>query len=257
MPRSSKHKSHKQSKHCSKEARGHSEEEEEVVKTERSSKEDLSSRVLKDSGHSTSDEKRRRASQSREGRDGKDLVGYGNGNASEEYTSTSSKRRKEKSEGSGRSDRWNSGAGERGDDWQINKESSAENLRATEEKGLKHTESKSCGELKSKSSRRHESGCVERKEENVAAEMEKEEARSGRVESKRKSEKDSSRKENKDSKEKDRGSEKDKKQSSKLDTELKGYNGDLRKKLGSQSVVAEEKQGKRIRDNAGKVTFCS
>lgn len=203
MPRSSKHKSHKQSKHGSKEARGYSDSEEDV-KTGRSSKGDVSPRVLKDSGHSTSGEKRRRASQSREGRDGKDLVGYGNGNVSEEYTS-SKRRRKEKSEGSDGSDRWNSGADERGDDWEINKESGAENLKAAQEKGLKHTESKSSGELKSKSSRRHESGCVERKDENAAAETE-EEARSGRVESKRKSEKDSSRKENKDSKEKERGS---------------------------------------------------
>ncbi|KAL3331496.1 hypothetical protein AABB24_035030 [Solanum stoloniferum] len=238
MPRSSKHKSHKQSKHSPKEGRDYSySDSDEEMKTkekekekERSSKEDSLARVSKDSIHSGSGEKRKHSSQSKEGKDGKDLSGYGNGDASEEYVS--SKRRKEKVEaGSGGADRWNGAA---------DSALKGESLKIDADKGSKGKETKSSSDSKSKSSK---------KEGNIASLVEKEESRSGRVESKRKSEKDSGRKEGKDSKEvkeKERGSDREKK-----GHESKRDDVDNVKKQGSQSGdVSEEKQNKKGRETA-------
>ncbi|TMW95797.1 hypothetical protein EJD97_008318 [Solanum chilense] len=236
MPRSSKHKSHKQSKYSPKDGRDYSySDSDSEVKTkekdkERSSKEDSLARVSKDSIHSGSGEKRKHSSQSKEGKDGKDLSGYGNGDASEEYVS--SKRRKEKVEaGSGGADRWNGAA---------DNALKGESLKIDADKGSKGKETKSSSDSKSKSSK---------KEGNVASLVEKEESKSGRVESKRKSEKDSGRKEGKDSKEvkeKERGSDREKK-----GHESKRDDADNVKKQGSQSGdVTEEKQNKKGRETA-------
>lgn len=247
MPRSSKSKSHKPSKH-SKETREYSDSEEDVKMKE------SSSRVSKDLA---SGEKRKLSSQSREGRESKDLSGYGNGDAPEEYLST--KRRKEKGEGSvGGGDRWNGGVDEIGDGRHAEKESKTGSSKTDQEKGMRQKEAKGYGDSKSKSSKRHDSGGgSERKEEIVVSGVEKEEAKSGKGESKKKSETDSIRKEGKDLKEKEHGSERERKQDSKRETEVRGYSGDTEKKLWSQSGdVGEEKQSKRSRENSGKVTFC-
>ncbi|XP_059276339.1 uncharacterized protein LOC132030645 isoform X1 [Lycium ferocissimum] len=212
MPRSSKHKSHKQSKHSP----DYSDTDSEVrmKDKERSSKEDGLARVSKDSIHSSSGEKRKHS------KDGKDLTGYGNGDASEEYVS--SKRRKEKAEASsGGGDRWNG----------------AESLKIDGDKGSKGKEMKSSSDSKSKSSKKEGSS--------VASLVEKEESsKSGRVDSKRKSEKDSARKEGgKDSKEV--------KEKERKGHESKRDDVDNVKKQGSQSGdVSEEKQNKKGRETA-------
>ncbi|KAJ8527021.1 hypothetical protein K7X08_029498 [Anisodus acutangulus] len=220
MPRSSKHKSHKQSKHSPKEGRdySHSDSDSEVKMKEK----DSLARVSKDSVHSSSGEKRKYSSQSKEG---KDLSGYGNGDASEEYVA--SKRRKEKAEASsGGGDRWN-GIGDSG--------VKGESLKIDADKGSKGKETKCSSDFKSKNSK---------KEGSITSLVEKEESKSGRVESKRKSEKDSARKEGKDSKEvkeKERGSDREKK-----GHESKCDDVDNVKKQGSQlGDVSEEKQNKK------------
>ncbi|XP_016555770.2 trichohyalin isoform X1 [Capsicum annuum] len=248
MPRSSKHKSHKQSKHSPKEGRDYSysdsdsevkmkekekekeKEEEREKERERSSKEDSLARVTKDLIHSGSGEKRKHSSQSKEGKEGKDITGYGNGDASEDYVS--SKRRKEKAEaGSGGADRWNGAA---------DSAMKGESLKIDGDKGSKGKETKSSSDSKSKNSK---------KEGSLGSLVEKEESKSGRVESKRKSEKDYARKEGKDSKEvkeKERGSDREKKS-----YESKRDEVDIVKKQGSQSGdVSEEKQNKKGREIA-------
>lgn len=201
MPRSSRSKSHKQSKHSSKEAaaastvREYSGSDEDVKMKDRSSnggKEDgVSFRISKDS--SVSGERRKHV---------KDLFSsHGNGDVSEEYT-TSSKRKEEKSHGG--SDRWNGGSSdEKGVVVNI------ENKELLKSKDL----SKVVGESKSKSSRRHdaESASV------VVLEKDESKSGSGNRGEKRKSEKESARKEssqhkeNKESKDKDRGSDRGRK----------------------------------------------
>ncbi|KAL3498993.1 hypothetical protein ACH5RR_041725 [Cinchona calisaya] len=229
MPRSSRHKSHKQSKHSSKEAKDYySESDEDVKMKERnSSKEDGGGgavKVLKDSSHSASGEKRKISSSS--GKDGKDLSGNGNGDAVEEYVP--SKRRKDKAEGG------SGGGGEKDDGGGVEKEVRGESLKIDAEKGMKSKESKGIGDLKSKSSKRHEIG-GEKEERNAGLLVEKEErSGSSRGESKRKSEKEYGRKEGKESKEvkeKDRGSDREKKQGSHWEDR------------------GENKQGKRGREN--------
>ncbi|KAI5655333.1 hypothetical protein M9H77_32520 [Catharanthus roseus] len=249
MPRSSRHKSHKTSKH--KEAKDYySDSDEDVkMKEKNSTKEEGVSVRSKESGHSASGEKRKLSSslQLKEGKDGKDL---GNGDASEEHVS--SKRRKEKLEGGSGIDRWNGGGDEKVDVVGLDKESS----RIDSEKGLKSKESKGSGDSKSRSSKRHESG-GEKEEKNTGLIGEKEEGRSGsRSESKRKSEKESGRKESKELKEKDRGYDRDKRgQESKRELEMRGADGDLAKKQASQLEDAvEDRPGKRSRENNGKVT---
>lgn len=198
MPRSSRSKSHKQSKHSSKEAaastaREYSGSDEDVKMKEKSSnggKEDVVSfRISKDS--SVSGERRKH---------GKDLFSsHGNGDVSEEYT-TSSKRREDKSHGG--SDRWNGGSSdEKGVVVNI------ENKESSKSKDF----SKVVGESKSKSSRRHDAESV------VVLEKDEGKSGSGNRGEKRKSEKESARKEssqhkeNKESKDKERGSDRGKK----------------------------------------------
>ncbi|CAK9143166.1 unnamed protein product [Ilex paraguariensis] len=252
MPRSSRHKSDKESKHGLKESKYCADSEEDVKMKERNnSKEEDLARVSKDSGRSASGEKRKL------GREGKDLSGHGNvnGDASEEYAA--SKRRKEKAaDGSGGGDRWKGGGDEKGEGGAKEKELKGESSRIDLEKGFKSKESKVSGDSKSKSSRRHESGGD--KEENVGSTMEKEESKSRtRSDSKRKSEKDSGRKEGdqnkdmKEGKEKERGSGKERKaQDCKRDVEVFTGNEKVAKKQGSHSAeLGEERQSKRSREN--------
>lgn len=242
MPRSSRHKSHKQSKH--KEAKDYySDSDEDVKMKERnSSKEEAAgSARAKDSNHSSSGEKRKLSSslQLKEGKDGKDL---GNGDAPEEYLS--SKRRKDKVEGSSGSDRWNGGGDEKIDVVGLDKGIRVESSRVDLEKGTKSKESKGSGESKSKGSKRHESS-GDKEEKNMGSVVEKEEGRSGgKSESKRRSEKESGRKESKE-----RGYDRDKKgQESRRELEVRAADGDLPKKQASEDAV-EDRPGKRGRDN--------
>lgn len=258
MPRSSRHKSHKQSKHSSKEAKDYYSDSDEDVKTKdrNSGKEEGggSVRVSKDSSHSASGEKRKLSSSSlfKEGKDGKDLSGNGNADVAEDYVS--SKRRKDKAEAGsgGAGDRWHGGGDEK-DDGGIEKEFKGESLKIDLEKGAKVKDSKGLVESKSKSSKRHESG-GEKEERNVGSLVEKEESRSSsRSESKRRSDKESGRKEGKDSKEmkdKDRGPDREKKgQESRRDSEMRQADGVLAKKHGSQwEDGGEDRQSKRGRD---------
>ncbi|XP_024995044.1 corepressor interacting with RBPJ 1-like [Cynara cardunculus var. scolymus] len=197
MPRSSRSKSHKQSKHSSKEtaaaARDYSGSDEDVKMKERSSndgKEDgVSVRISKDS--SAAGERRKH---------GKDLSSsHGNGDVTEEYT-TSSKRREEKSHGG--SDRWNGGSSE-----EKGVVVNIENKELLKSKDF----SKGVGESKSKSSRRHDAESANA----VVTEKDESKSGSGNRGEKRKSEKESARKENskenKESKDKDRGSDRGRK----------------------------------------------
>ncbi|KAL8266695.1 hypothetical protein R6Q59_004039 [Mikania micrantha] len=190
MPRSSRSKSHKQSKHSSKEAstaRGYSGSDEDVKVKNRSSnggKEDVvSAKTSKDSLVSGE-----RAKLS------KDLFNtHGNGDASE------------KSHGG--SDRWNGGSSD--DKGLLVNNENKESLKSKDI-------SKAVGESKSKSSRRHDADSVS------LIEPEKDEIRSasGNRSEKRKSEKESARKESsqykehRGSKDKDRGSDRGKKTNS-------------------------------------------
>lgn len=243
MPRSSRHKSHKQSKHSSRDVRERSDSEEDV-KT-KNGREEGSVRVSKDA---SSGDKRKLASQLR---DGKDLSGLGNGDASEEYAS--SKRRKDRVDVPG-SDRWD-GGDERADGSVVDKGMKRESSRMDSEKVSK---SKVSIDSKSKSSRRHDS---EKEEDNVGLLVDKEESKSGKVEAKRKGEKDSSQKDAsqyKDTKEKEkeRGSEKDRKvQDSKRDSETRVRDSEGKRKRQSESLdVGVERQVKRGSENTGKVT---
>lgn len=252
MPRSSRHKSHKQSKH--KETKDYySDSDEDVKMKERnSSKEEGSSARAKDSSHSTSGEKRKLSSslQLKEGKDGKDL---GNGDAPEEYVS--SKRRKDKVEGGSGSDRWNGGGDEKIDVVGLDKEIKLESSRVDLEKGSKSKESKGSGESKSKGSKRHESS-AEKEEKNMGSVVEKEEGRSGsKSESKRRSDKESGRKESKELKEKERGYDRDKRgQESRRELEVRAADGDVSKKQTSEDAV-DDRPSKRGRENTGKVTL--
>ncbi|KAL8063982.1 hypothetical protein ABFX02_01G061600 [Erythranthe guttata] len=252
MPKSSRHKSHKQSKHSS---RDYSDSEEDVIKMKEksSSKDENSIRVHRDSA---SGDKRKVSSSAREGKDSKDLSGHGNGDVLEEYVS--SKRRKEKTDVVIVADRWSGGVEERGDsDRNVEKENHKGDILKVDLK-LKETSSKGESlrvESRSKS-KRHDSGIVgERKDDSVASVvLEKEEGKS-KGESKRRSERDSSsRKDGKDTKEKDRRSDKEKNggQESKIaDAEvMKLVDMDLGKKQVPQLVdFSEDRLGKRARDN--------
>lgn len=253
MPRSSRHKSHKQSKHSS---RDYSDSEEDVVKIKEKSSKDDSVRAHRDSA---SGEKRKVSSQVREGKESKDLSGHGNGDALEEYVS--SKRRKEKTDVAIGGDRWNGGGDERGDgernvDKDIHK---GENLKV-DSKGKENSGKGESLRVDSKSkSKRYESGNAgERKEDSLASALVDREESKSKGESKRRSERDSSaRKEG--SKEKDRRSEKEKNgglESKSGDADVKIVDLDVGKKLGPlPGDFTEERQGKRARENTGKVTL--
>ncbi|KAI3713531.1 hypothetical protein L1987_72109 [Smallanthus sonchifolius] len=192
MPRSSRSKSHKQSKHSSKEAaaaREYSGSDEDVKMKDRSSncgKEDaVPVRISKDS--SVSGERVKHI---------KDLSNtHGNGDVLEEYT-TSSKRREEKSHGG--SDRWNGG----------NSDDKGLLVNVESKESLKSKDFSKVSESKSKSSRRHDVDSVEKDESKSG---------SGNRGEKRKPEKESARKESsqykehKESKDKDRGSDRGRK----------------------------------------------
>ncbi|CAI9094315.1 OLC1v1030033C2 [Oldenlandia corymbosa var. corymbosa] len=223
MPRSSRHKSHKQSKHSSKEAKEYySDSDEDYVRMKEKDKERSgggskdeggsgAARVSKDSSSYSASGEKRKLSSSSLLKDGKDLSGNGNGDAAgEEYIS--SKRRKDKFDVDGKD----------------------ESMKIDYEKGTKSKESGKglFGDSKSKSSsKRHESGSGEKED---------------RSESRRKSsEKESGRKEGKDSSREVKEREREKKgQESKRDSEL------LPKKQGLQwDDSGEERQGKKGREN--------
>ncbi|XP_043706254.1 uncharacterized protein LOC122655926 [Telopea speciosissima] len=184
MPRSSRHKSHKQHKHSSKDDREYSDSEEDGNLKNRKGKEEVAVRASRDSA---SGEKRKLASQSH---DGKDLFGPGNGDLSDEYVS--SKKRKDRVDATA-TDRWNGGGDQRVASVVGDKETNGDSFRQESEKGPK---SKVAVDSKSKSSRRDDS-LMDRKDEKVGIAAEGEEVKKNinKVESKRKSEKDSGRKE--------------------------------------------------------------
>ncbi|CAI9771798.1 unnamed protein product [Fraxinus pennsylvanica] len=223
MTRSSRHKSHKQSKHSSKD---YSDSEEDVKLKEKSSKDENPAR---DYRGSTSGEKRKISSQVREGKDSKDMR---NGEASEDYVL--SKRRKEKANvgkemadvslGVG-DDRWRGYGEEKGDTDRNDKKETNKGESSKIDSKLKESNSK--GEslrIESKiKNKRYENGSGgEIKEDNIASLVVEKEETERKGESKRKSERDSSgRKEGKESKDKGRGSEKDKDKEKKVGEESK------------------------------------
>ncbi|KAI3707117.1 hypothetical protein L6452_25345 [Arctium lappa] len=205
MPRSSRSKSHKQSKHSSRE---HSDFDEDVKMKERNDNNDgkkngVSVKVSKDS--LLSGEKRKL---------GKDLDGiHANGSVSEEYA-TPSKRRKERIHGG--SDRWNGDGGEE----------KGEVVNVDDKKSKSKDLVKVVGESKSKTSRKHDvdSAGV------VLVEKDGSKISSGSRSEKR-SDKESGRKEGRQIKEnketKDRGSERERKiNDSKREVEVLPKQGD-------------------------------
>ncbi|KAL1552747.1 titin [Salvia divinorum] len=245
MPRSSRHKSHKQSKHSS---RDYSDSEEDVVKMKEKSSKDDSVRAHRDSA---SGEKRKVSSQVREGKDSKDLSGHGNGDGLEDYVST--KRRKEKTDATIGGDRWNGGGDERGDDDRnVEKDNhKGENLKL-DGKGKENSGKGESLRVDSKSkSKRYESGNAgERKDDSLASALVDREESKSKGESKRKSERDSSaRKEG--LKDKDRRSDKEKnggQESKSGDAEVKILELDVGKKPLPGDFI-EERQCKRAREN--------
>ncbi|KAL6979453.1 hypothetical protein U1Q18_021117 [Sarracenia purpurea var. burkii] len=237
MPRSSRHKSHRQSKHSSRDAREQSNSEDDMKINDKKGKEEALVRVSRDLGSS----EKRKLSLS------KDSSGHVNGGTSEEYVA--SKRRKEKADVSAASDRWNVRGDEIGDGATVGKDIKKESSEVEADKKSKST---SLVDSKSKSSRRHGSG-GEKKEENADLGAEKEDSKSGgRVDSKRKSEKDSGRKEvlqykdSSESKDKERGFERERRiQEIKGETEAPAVTNDASRKQGLHSVyLGEEQQGK-------------
>ncbi|XP_042504872.1 zinc finger CCCH domain-containing protein 13-like [Macadamia integrifolia] len=244
MPRSSRHKSHKQHKHSCKDSREYSDSEEDGNLKDRKGKEEAAARVSRDSA---SGEKRKLASQSQEG---KDLFGPGNGDLSEQYVS--SKRRKDRADATV-TDRWNGGQDKRGVSVVGDKETNGDGFRPESEKGPK---SKVSVDSKSKSSRRDDS-LTDRKDEKVSIAVEGEEVKKSinKVESRRKSEKDSGRKEvyqHTDVKEKEREPEKDRKvqdgrREKSVDTVVVS---EVSRKQGSHSgSLEEDRQVKREVEN--------
>ncbi|KAL0331087.1 UNVERIFIED_CONTAM: hypothetical protein Sangu_1654200 [Sesamum angustifolium] len=238
MPRSSRHKSHKQSKHSSKD---YSDSDEDVIKIkEKGGKDDNSVRVHRSSA---SGEKRKISSQVRESKDSKDLSG--NGEVLEAYVS--SKRRKEKTDVGG--DRWNGGGDDRGDgDRNMEREiHKGESLKVDTK--LKENSNKGENMRIESKSKRHESGIAgERKEDGLASvSVDKEDGKS-KGEVKRKSERDSSaRREGKELKDKDRRLDKEK------NVGLESKSGDAEDVVTKQGTqwgdFSEERQGKRSREN--------
>ncbi|CAA3013897.1 Hypothetical predicted protein [Olea europaea subsp. europaea] len=252
MTRSSRHKSHKQSKHSSKD---YSDSEEDVKLKEKSSRDENPAR---DHRGSTSGEKRKFSSVLREGNDCKDLR---NGEASEEYVL--SKLRKEKANvGKARADvsvgvgddRWRGYGEDKGDtDRNVKKEiNKGESLKFDS----KLKESSSKGEtlrIESKIKRkRYEIGSGgEIKEDNIASLVVEKEEGERKGESKGKSERDSSgRKEVKESK--GRGSEKEKRvgeESMRGDAEVKSMEVFGHKQGSQLEDFSEETKAKRGLEN--------
>lgn len=192
MPRSSRHKSHKQ-KHSSRDLKEHTDSEEEELLKERRRREDSGIRV------SDSAEKREREIPLQSQKE-KDLPpDYG-----------ASRRKKDRDDSSSVTDRWNGGEDKQVQGSAPEKDMKDEGFGSDLEKRPK---SKVAVDSKSQSSRRQES-LGDRKDEILTAAEANEDTKkgSGRVESKRKSDKDSGRKEaseHKDAKEKDRGVDRD------------------------------------------------
>ncbi|GAA0148525.1 hypothetical protein LIER_07941 [Lithospermum erythrorhizon] len=234
MPRSWRHKSHKQSKNSLKESREYSDSEVEDVKVKDSGPGSILDRGLKDSGHLGLGEKRKVSLLVKEG---KDLGERRNGDVVDEYVS--SKMRKEEKV------RDKSNGGDRRDG--AEKEKKGESLKYDGEKGSKSREGK--GDVKSgRSSKRYE-------EENGALFEEREYNRSGSRSEKRKSEKEKEGKDIKESRDKEHGFEKEKKGvESRLGNEA-NVDGDIWRKQEMESdVLVEDRHGKRRRNSAERNT---
>lgn len=242
MPRSSRHKSHRQ-KHSSRDLREHSDSEEEDVSRERKRREDSGIRVP------DSSEKRESPSKSQQE---KDLA----------LDYSGSKRRRDRAD-SGVTDRWNGGDDRRVEQLATEKRLRGDGFGSDSEKRAKP---KAAEDSKSRSSRRQESSS-ERKNEILVLENEEAKKGSGRVESKRKLEKDSGRKdanECKDAKEKERGMDRDRKvqdtrreRSVDTTTRITGGGSETSRKQGTRTGGSEEERlSKHEVEITGKVTSC-
>ncbi|XP_073026476.1 LOW QUALITY PROTEIN: uncharacterized protein [Primulina eburnea] len=242
MPRSTRHKSHRRSKHGS---RDYSDSEEDVKMKDKSSKDENLVKVNRDSAYG---EKRKSSSQVREGREVKNMIEHENGGASENYFS--SKRRKENSDfgvGVG-GDRWNGG------DDEIGKSDRVMENETIKGEGFK-VESKSKefsnrGESLKNKSKKYESGSTGEKKESLSSVVVEDKEDKCKTESKRKSERDYSvRKEGKESKDKDHRQEKEKE--SNRGGEANIADVDVAKRMGLQQVdLIVERQFKRGRENS-------
>ncbi|OVA11321.1 hypothetical protein BVC80_9007g19 [Macleaya cordata] len=239
MPRSSRHKQHKQTKHSSRDVRERSDSEEEGYLKSRNGGDEIAVRVSRDSA---SGEKRKIVSQSQDG----------NGDLFEDYVV--SKRRKEGADVTD-TDRWKGVEEERGMREKIDG-SRADLEKSSKMKVLVDSNI-------NKSSRRNESSTKEKNAGVVIESGEVQKNGSSKVESKYKSERDLRRKEvhqYKDGKEKERGADRDRKvRDSKRERSVDAAPGrgsedsDLGRKQGSQSGhVEEERLRKRELENDGK-----
>ncbi|XP_073033087.1 uncharacterized protein [Primulina eburnea] len=203
MPRSSRHRSHKQSKHSSKD---HPDSEEDVRTKDKGSRDENPANASRDSA---TGEKRKISSQAREGKEGKDPNGCGNGEASEECFS--SKRRKEKTDIGDAGDRWNGGGEERGNSDKIVEKEKIKGDNSKTHSKLKEVGNKgesSKMEWKNKD-KKYESGSAGEMESSAVVVVKEDSRNKG--ESKRKSERDySGQKEGKEYKGKDRRADKEK-----------------------------------------------
>ncbi|XP_073306956.1 uncharacterized protein [Primulina huaijiensis] len=242
MPRSAKHKSHRQSKHSS---RDYSDSEEDVKMKDKSSKDDNLVKVSRDSAYG---EKRIGSSQIREGKEVENIIEHENGGASENYFS--SKRRKENSNFGVGGDRWSGGDNEIGksDRVMVNETTKMEAFKVES----KSNEFINKGNNSRNRSKKYESGSTGEKNESLGSVVVEEEEGKSKTESKRKSERDYSvRKEGKESEDKDRSQEKEKGQERNRVDEAKLADVDVAKRTGLQQVdLIVERQLKRVRENS-------
>lgn len=229
MRRSSHHKSHKHSKH----SRDYTDSEEDVIKKEKRSKDEISTKAHRDS---VSGEKRKSSLQAREDED-RDLSGYRNGDVLDEHASC--KRRKERFDDIA-GNRWSGGAEERGYDG-CNVEKGiheVERLKVASKVKAYSRKSENLEVYSSSKSTPYESGVSgERKEDCLTSMLTAKEENKGKGESRRRSERDSSaRKEGKELKEKAHRSDGEKNGGQ----EFKGDGGN-----------GKGRQGKRFRENTG------
>ncbi|XP_073130221.1 uncharacterized protein [Henckelia pumila] len=250
MPRSSRHKSHKQSKHSSKD---YPDSEEDVRTKDKGSRDENLGKVSRDSA---TGEKRKTLFQAREGREGKDPNVYTNGEASEEYFS--SNRRKEKTVIRDGGDRWNGGGEETGYSDRIVEKEKIKGDNAKSESKLKEVSNKgesSRMEWKNDNKDKKYESVSAGEMESSAVVVENEDGRS-KGESKRKSEKDySGQKEGKEYKGKDRRAEKEKEKdlgqlSKRGDGKTDLVDMDVAKKELQSGDLVVERKVKRARENS-------
>lgn len=240
MPRSAKHKSHRQSKHSS---RGYSDSEEDVKMKDKSSKDENLVKVNRDSAYG---EKRKSSSQIGEGEEVKNIIEHENGGVSENYFS--SKRRKENSDFGVGGDRWSGG------DDEIGKSDRVMENEMNKGEGFK-VESKSKEFINKvdnsrNKSKKYESGSTGEKKMSLGSVVVEEEEGKSKTESKRKSGRDYSvQREGKESKDKDHRQEKGQ-ESNQVD-EVKSAAVDITKQMKLQQVdLIVERQLKQVRENS-------